>query len=194
MLIRKIFSFQASHIVRNCSTRLCRANSHGHSFLVEVFFTSKGVDNGQMILDFSLTKGTIKDFIESFDHAHTLWNKEVEKFKQFYQDNFERVVTLPCSPSAEMYSLLMFYVIDKILENTTFSNGEKEPKLHSVRVHETATGYAEAFTEDLEWWNYSLEDIQFSEGVKVEWKDPQMWDKILTGTKFINPIVEQQIV
>lgn len=190
MLIRKQFKFEGSHIVRDCSTKLCQRNSHGHSYLVEIFFTSKGMDNGGMVMDFGLMKSTIKEFIESFDHAHTLWCKEPEEFKKFYYDNFERVVELPCSPSAEMYSLMFFYVIDLIIKNTQFRNGEKDVELYSVRVSETTTGYAESFRDDLQYWKWSLDDIKISDGIVVDWKDPEMWDKFQKGIKFQNPVVE----
>jgi len=190
MIIRKQFKFEGSHIVRDCSTKLCQKNSHGHSYLVEIFFTSKGIDNGQMVMDFGLMKGTIKEFIESFDHAHTLWSKEKEEFKKFYYDHFERVIELPCSPSAEMYSLMFFYVIDLIVKNTQFRNGEKEVELRSVRVHETTTGYAESFRDDLEHWKWRLDDIKISDGIKVDWKEPKMWHYLQIGHKFINPDVD----
>ena len=100
---------------------------------------------------------------------------------------------MPVSPSAEMYSLMLFYIIDKILKNTQFGNGEKNVKLHSVRVHETETGYAESFREDLKYWNFSLENIIFSQQIKDEWSDSEMYDKLIKGIKFINPIPKQQI-
>jgi 6-pyruvoyltetrahydropterin/6-carboxytetrahydropterin synthase len=40
MIIRKQFKFEGAHIVRNCTTRRCKKSIHGHSYVVEVFFTS----------------------------------------------------------------------------------------------------------------------------------------------------------
>lgn len=46
-------------------------------------------------------------------------------------------------------------------------------------VHETATGYAEAFQEDLKLARFQLKDIHFSEGIVAEWKSTDWWDKLL---------------
>ncbi len=159
MVIRKLFKFEGAHIVRDCSSDLCKKSIHGHSYIVEVFLTSKGIDNGQMVVDFGLLKGTIKDFIESFDHCYSMWSKEKDDFKQFMKSNSERWIEMPVSPSAEMYSLMFLYVVDKITKNTTFNNGEKDVSVSSVRVHETATGYAESFKEDLSQWKFDLSNI-----------------------------------
>ena len=193
MIIRKQFKFEGAHIVRNCSSDRCKRSLHGHSYIVEVFFTASGLDNGQMVLDFGLMKGTIGDFIDSFDHAYSMWDKESDSFKQFVYENSARYIEMPVSPSAEAYALMMFAVIGSIIDNTKFNNGEKDVKLHAVRVHETATGYAEARVEDMSMLNFTLDDIKFSDQIKAEWKDSQMWDKLLSGEKFVNPTVMQQV-
>lgn len=201
MLIRKLFKFEGAHIVRNCSSERCKFSLHGHSYVVECFFTSAGLDNGQMVMDFGLMKGTVKDIIDSFDHAYSMWDKETYEFKNFIYRNSARWIEMPVSPSAEAYSLMLFFIIDRIVKATQFNNGEKEVKLSSVRVHETTTGYAESFKSDLEYWNHKLADVVFSDEIKAEWKDPQMYDKLIgyhSGTigekPFINPVVKQQIL
>ena len=198
MLIRKKFKFEGAHIVRNCSSKRCKYSLHGHSYVVEVFFTADGLDNGQMIMDFGLTKGTIKDFIDSFDHAYSFWNAESIDFVDWIKTQSARWISMPVSPSAESYSLMLLFVIDKILNATEFNNGEKNPRVYSVRVHETETGYAEAFKEDLDWINYDLEDIQFSDEIMQEWQDPGMFQKLIAASKynqkcFQNPKVELQV-
>jgi 6-pyruvoyl tetrahydropterin synthase/QueD family protein len=69
MLIRKLFRFENAHIVRNCSSDRCSRSIHGHSYQVEILLEAHALDNGQMIYDFGLLKGHIKDLIDSFDHA-----------------------------------------------------------------------------------------------------------------------------
>ena len=209
MIIRKKYRFEAGHIVRNCSSDRCKRSMHGHSYVVEVFFTSKGLDNGHMVLDFGLTKGTIKDFIDGFDHCWQYWDKDT-KLAEFVKENSARWISMPVSPSAEQYSLLFMFVLDKIVQATEMNNGEKDVELYSVRVHETDTGYAEAFREDLDWVKYKLEDIKLSDQVKAEWADPEMYDKLLEYYKastdinhrfkpgsvkkpFANKVVTQQI-
>ena len=119
-----------------------------------------------------------------------MWSKEKEDFKSFIYEKETRIVEMPVSPSAEMYSLMFFYLLDKLVQNTQFNNGEGEVQLHSVRVHETRTGYAESFREDLKWWNYDLEDIKFSPDVISKWNNPLMIDQIQAGIPFSNPIVD----
>lgn len=196
MIIRKKFKFEGAHIVRGCSSDRCKKSLHGHSYIVEVFFTSNKLDNGQMIYDFGLTKGTIRDIIDSFDHAYSAWDKETEDFMNFIKSNSDRYVIMPVSPSAEGYSLMLLYMIDKIMEATEMNNGEGSVRVKSVRVHETETGYAESFREDLDWFKFSLEDVQFSESIKEEWQNPKMYEQLIAYYKsdkaekpFKNPVI-----
>lgn len=197
MIIRKLFKFEGAHIVRDCSSDRCKKSIHGHSYIVELFFESNSLDNGQMVVDFGLLKGSIRDIIDSFDHSYSLWDKEKNDFKEFITTHSDRYVIMPVSPTAEMYSLMFFAVIKHILDLTKFNNGEKNVELKSVRVHETDTGYAESNAYDyINIWmpTYNIKDIVFSEGITKEWKNPSMWDDVLTGNKelFINPKIERK--
>lgn len=177
MLIRKQFKFEGAHVVRNCSSQRCRENIHGHSYIVEVFISSDQLDDGYMVMDFCrLDK--VKEFIESLDHTYALWHKEENSFKEFIYRYNKRVAELPVSPSAEGYALLFFYVIDKILQSMPARNGEGHTLLYAVRVHETATGYAEASRPDLQLVHFEIKDILFSEGVKEEWKTKDWWETL----------------
>ena len=198
MNIRKLFKFCSGHIVRNCSSERCRKSMHGHNYMVEVFFTADKLDNGHMIMDFGLSKGTIKDFIDGFDHCWQMWSNESEEFKTYIKENSDRWIEMPVSPSAEQYSLLFLYVIDSIIKSTEFNNGEGEVKVQSVRVHETDTGYAEAFWDDLHMVHYTLDDIVLSKQVQEEFKDPEMFNKLKNAIKtnskcFINSKIEKQV-
>lgn len=161
MIIRKLFKFEGAHIVRNCSSEKCRENIHGHSYIVEVFITSDKLDDGYMIMDFCRLE-KVRNFIESFDHTYTLWQKDNKDFKAFIYKYNRRVAEIPVSPSAEGFALMFFYVIDRIINEIPTVNGEGNIQLHSVRVHETATGYAEAFRKDLVLVNFTMDDIHFS--------------------------------
>ena len=183
MIIRKLYKFENAHIVRNCTSRRCSRSIHGHSYKVEVKLSSNFLDNGEMVMDFGLMKLYIKDIIDSFDHAITLWNKDNKEYIEFAKKFSERWVILPVNPSAEQFSRVFFLIIDRILELMEFNNGEREVKLHSVIVHETDTGYAECFREDA--YNFKnmgeikFEDIIFSDRIKKEWKNENMWEKII---------------
>ena len=180
MIIRKKFKFEGAHIVRNCSTNRCKKSIHGHSYEVEVFLSSNKLDNGYMVLDFGLTKKHIKNIIDSFDHAYSIWEKESNEFKNFFKKNSERWIEMPISPIAESYSLMFIKFIDHILKNTNFYNEEGNVQISSVRVHETKTGYAEAFRSDMDMIEFDLKKVVFSEQVINEWKEKEELLEILS--------------
>lgn len=177
MIIRKKFRFEGAHIVRNCTSQRCRENIHGHSYEVEVFLKSDQLDNGFMVMDFVLLNN-VAEFIHSFDHSYTLWDKEADDVKDAIYRINTRVAEIPVSPSAEGYALLLFFVINRIISQTKLVNGEGNVKLHAVRVHETQSGYAEASAEDLNMVRFTLKDIKFNDGIKKEWKDKAWWNQI----------------
>ena len=183
MIIRKKFKFEGAHIVRNCTTDRCKKSIHGHSYEVEVFFSSNKLDNGYMILDFGLTKKHIKNIIDSFDHAYSLWVGESDEFKKFFRTNSERWIEMPISPSAESYSLMFLKFVDHILKHTTFKNGEGDVVVSSVRVHETQTGYAEAFRSDMDIIELDLSKVVFSAQVINEWEEKEELLEILSKLK-----------
>lgn len=177
MIIRKKFRFEGAHIVRNCTSKRCRENIHGHSYEVEVFLKSDQLDNGFMVMDFVLLNN-VAEFIHSFDHSYTLWDKEADDVKEAIYRINTRVAEIPVSPSAEGYALLFFFVIDRIISKTRLVNGEGNVKLHAVRVHETQSGYAEASSEDLSLIRFTLDDVKFNDGITKEWKDKTWWNQI----------------
>ncbi len=190
MIIRKLFKFENAHIVRGCSSIKCKHSLHGHSYKVELLFESNFLDNGQMVFDFGLMKQNMKALVESFDHAIALWNKDDKEYMSDMKKHSARWVELPVSPSAEQFSRVIFVIIDNLLKLTTTVNGEKEVNLYSVIVHETETGYAQGFKEDAYSENMGLielDKIIFSDAVANEWADPELWEKIKKGEKFINP-------
>lgn len=190
MIIRKLFKFENAHVVRGCSTQRCRASIHGHSYKVEVLFESKYLDNGQMIYDFGLMKRGMKELIDSFDHGVAIWDGDDAGYIASMKEHSKRWVILPVSPSCEQFSRILFLMLDRLLGSTQMINGEQGVKLHSVIVHETETGYAQAFEEDA----YSelmgiilLESIVFSNEVREGWSDSRLWEKMLSGEVFMNP-------
>ena len=190
MIIRKMFKFENAHIVRGCSTVKCRSSIHGHSYKVELLFESNFLDNGQMIYDFGLMKQNMKALVESFDHAIALWDADDKEYLADMKKHSDRWVQLPVSPSAEQFSRVIFLLIDKLLQLTCSVNGEKEVKLNSVIVHETATGYAQCFSEDAYSQNMgaiNLEKIIFSDEVKNDFIDSELFDKMKRGESFTNP-------
>ena len=190
MIIRKLFKFENAHIVRDCSTRRCSENIHGHSYKIEVLLESNYLDNGQMVYDFGLTKLYIKELIDSFDHAITLWSGDDPEYIASMKRYSNRWVELPVSPSAEQFSRVIYLMVERVLECTKMQNGERNVKLHSIIVHETETGYAQGFGEDAHselMGKILLEDISFSSQISLEWSDPALWNKLLSHQDLLNP-------
>ncbi len=197
MLIRKLFRFENAHIVRNCSSDRCSRSIHGHSYQVEILLEAHALDNGQMIYDFGLLKGHVKDLIDSFDHAVAFWDKDNAEYIAFCKQFSARWISLPVSPSAEQFSRLIFVLVDAVLKQTVMQNGEADVNLHSIIVHETLTGYAQCFRYDVEnprMGLIRLEDIVFSEQVCKEWSDSQLFEKLKKGEVFVNPTVQAQVL
>lgn len=196
MLIRKLFRFENAHIVRNCSSQRCSRSIHGHSYQIEIILEAHALDNGQMVYDFGLLKGHIKDLIDSFDHAIAFWDKDDAEYIDYCKKFSARWISLPVSPSAEQFSRVFFVLIDAMLKQTTMQNGEADVVLHSVIVHETQTGYAQCFKADIDNPRMGLivlADIIFSTQVCNEWSDTQMYDKLKRGESFVNPLVSLQV-
>lgn len=186
MLIRKLFRFENSHVVRGCSTARCKYNLHGHSYEVEVLLEANALDHGQMVYDFGLLKLFVGELIDSFDHATTLWSGDEAAFNDILRQMSRRWVELPVSPSAEQYARVIFIMVDMALRAVHKSNGESSDlAVHSVIVHETRTGYAQAFVYDIANPKMGLIDpsaLRFSEDVRASWRDPILWEKLLAGT------------
>lgn len=196
MLIRKLFKFENAHIVRNCTSDRCKRSIHGHSYKVELLLKASKLDHGQMVYDFGLLKGVIKDIFDSFDHAICFWQYDDAEYIDACKKFSARWVSLPVSPSAEQFSRIFFYLAQQILASTITQNGEGDVEVYSVIVHETDTGYAQSFVEDIEneqMGVLSLEQIVFSEQVQAEWADSTMYEKLQQGIKFQNPSVDLQV-
>ena len=196
MIIRKLFKFENAHIVRNCTSDRCKRSIHGHSYKVEILLQANCLDHGQMVYDFGLLKGVIKDLIDSFDHAITFWDKDQASYIEACKNFSARWISLPVSPSAEQFSRVFFLIVSEVLKYTETQNGEGDVFVHSVIVHETDTGYAQCFQEDIEneqMGKIALEDIIFSEQVKAEWSSVDLYDRLKSGQGFSNPVVELQV-
>lgn len=190
MRIRKSYMIPNTHIVRNCSSERCKRSIHAHMYEVEIFFEADHLDNWMMIVDFGLTKGTIKKFLDLFKNSYSYWNKEHPDYIKGVHKVSDRWIELPLSPSAEALSLMILKWVSEIVKNTVYNNWEGKVRVSSVKVHETRTWYSEAFLEDLENGKYpevKLEDFKTQDGELFLIKD------LKEGVKYINEIVDQQI-
>lgn len=142
--VTKEFPFEMAHVLWNYDGP-CK-NVHGHSY--RLFVTLKGIPakdtmnpkNG-MVLDFSDLKGIIKrEIIDIFDHSVVLSSDiDVNKSNQF-KELFGNTVLVKYQPTCENL------VADFAGRIAPYIPGNI--KLHSLRLYETATSYAEWFASD----------------------------------------------
>ena len=194
MLITKIFNVESSHRVVNCSSDRCKFSIHGHSAVIEVTLEGRRPDNGGMVYDFGLMKNSIKEFIDSMDHTHILYSKDDPEYVNFIKKMNKRWIILPVSPSAEFLSAFIFSYIDFILKNTTTANGEGYLRVYSVKYHETKTGSATCFKEDIPCWfgDDIFKQVKFSDGVMEDWS-MDLYNVLYTENyKITNKQVKQQ--
>ncbi|MDS0793399.1 6-carboxytetrahydropterin synthase [Burkholderia pseudomultivorans] len=163
----------------------CAHSIHGHSYKVELLLEAHALDHGQMVYDFGLLKGDVRDLIDAFDHAVTLWSGDDPDYLEALRRHSERWVMLPVSPSAEQFSRVLFRLVDAALSQAEMSNGEADVRLHSVVVHETDTGYAQCFRDDAfnpRMGRIDMHAIEFAPAVVAQWRDPRLFERLARGT------------
>jgi 6-pyruvoyltetrahydropterin/6-carboxytetrahydropterin synthase len=97
---------------------------------------------------------------------------------------------LPVSPSAEQFARVIYLLVERILLCTGMVNGEREVIVQSIIVHETESGYAQAFKKDAYselMGKISLTNIIFSEQIKNEWRNTLLWSDLLEHKLMENP-------
>lgn len=143
--ITKQFSFETGHALYGYDGK-CK-NVHGHSYRLNVTVIGKPItDNTNvkfgMVIDFSDLKKIVKEeIVDVFDHA-TVFNKNtphVELAKEL-QDRDHNVLLVDYQPTSEMMVIDFAKKIKKRLP--------EDIKLHSLKLQETATSFAEWFASD----------------------------------------------
>lgn len=171
MIIRKKYRVEMGHIVRNCSSKRCAHSMHGHSAIIEVLLEGSKLDNAGMLYDFGLMKGSVKQFIDMFDHCYVFWDKDDPEYIESIKKFCDRWISLPFNPTAEMLSLMFMNAINQIIRYTTKYNGETGDLVCTgVIYHETESGYAQCCQKDNEsmWDSSNLGKIFVSDGVLDE--------------------------
>lgn len=151
MEITKKFRFESSHIVRKASSDRCRKSIHGHSYLVEVTMQGSDLTDGDMLIDFIDLK-PIKELIDALDHSHILGSIDVNEHGDFVEmilKNSERVVILPCNPTAEGIAMILLAIVNSMVELGIVGDRSGDLSVKSVKVHETVTGSATVYLTDL---------------------------------------------
>ena len=145
--VTKSFGFETGHALYGYDG-LCK-NVHGHSYKLHVTVVGRPIDdqshvkNG-MVIDFKDLKTIVKsEVVDVFDHA-TVFNKNTPhvKLAKTLSDSGHKVLLVDYQPTSEKM------VID--FANRIASRLPSHIKLHNLRLHETATAYAEWYAKDQE--------------------------------------------
>lgn len=143
--ITKKFSFETGHALYGYDGK-CR-NVHGHSYKLSVTVIGTPINDNTnvkygMVIDFGDLKKIVKEeIVNVFDHA-TVFNKNtphVELAKEL-ADRGHSVLLVDYQPTSEMMVIDFAQKIRARLPENI--------KLHSLKLQETATSYAEWYASD----------------------------------------------
>ena len=143
--ITKEFFFESAHALAGYDGK-CK-NIHGHSYNLSVTVIgatindSNNVKNG-MVMDFGdLKKIVKKEIVDVYDHATVLnSNTDHKELGEALEKRGHRVIFTPYQPTSEMMLIAFAEIIKKKLP--------KLVSLHSLKLYETGTSYAEWFASD----------------------------------------------
>jgi len=145
--ITKQFSFETGHALYGYDGK-CR-NVHGHSYRLDVTVIGLPISDSThvkygMVIDFGDLKNIVKDeIVNVFDHA-TVFNKNTPHIElaKALEDRGHNILLVDYQPTSEM---MVIDFAQKIMQRLP-----KSIKLHSLKLQETATSFAEWFSSDNE--------------------------------------------
>ena len=144
--VTKEFSFEMAHVLWNYDGP-CK-NVHGHSYRLFVTLSGFPVDNQEnpkngMVIDFGDLKSIVKiQIINIFDHSVVLSDKIEKEKTDIFTRLFGNTVLGSYQPTCEN---LVADFAERIAPHLPSG-----VKLHSLKLYETATSYAEWFASDNE--------------------------------------------
>jgi 6-pyruvoyltetrahydropterin/6-carboxytetrahydropterin synthase len=142
--VTKEFSFEMAHVLWNYDGP-CK-NVHGHSYRLFVTLSGFPADNQDnpkngMVIDFSdLKKIVKKEIVGVFDHSVVLSNKIDKGKTDMFSKMFGNTVLVGYQPTCENLVADFAKRITPYLPSGV--------KLHSLKLYETATSFAEWFASD----------------------------------------------
>jgi 6-pyruvoyltetrahydropterin/6-carboxytetrahydropterin synthase len=144
--VTKEFSFEMAHVLWNYDGP-CK-NVHGHSYRLFVTLSGFPVDNQEnpkngMVIDFGDLKSIVKiQIINIFDHSVVLSDKIEKEKTDMFSRLFGNTVLVSYQPTCEN---LVADFAERIAPHLPSG-----VKLHSLKLYETATSFAEWFASDNE--------------------------------------------
>lgn len=140
--LTKEFSFEMAHALDNYDGACLHIHGHSYKFFVTIIGTPINDKNNPklgMVIDFkSLKKIVNNNIISIYDHA-LVFNKDDKRCENFNSE-IEKMVTVDYQPTCENMIVEFAEAISKELP--------ADVKLHHLKLHETATSYAEWYAED----------------------------------------------
>lgn len=142
--VTKEFNFEMAHALWNYDGA-CR-NIHGHSYKLFVTLLGEPISDSNhpkfgMVLDFKDLKQLIKGpIVEFLDHSLVVYRAAEGETLTSVREMYEKVHVFDFQPTCEN---LVLYIVEKIQ-----SLLPPEIELHTVKMYETATSFAEWFAED----------------------------------------------
>lgn len=143
--VTKEFCFEAGHALHGYDG-LCK-NIHGHSYRLFVTVIGEPITDTNnkklgMVIDFGDLKRIVnQEIIDKFDHSLVLNESQKDEIIQVKDSPlFERYYLLPYQPTCENMVADFAKRIQK--------NLPKGIQLFSLKMHETATSYAEWYASD----------------------------------------------
>lgn len=140
--LTKEFSFEMAHLLDGYDG-LCR-NIHGHSYRLFVTVKGEPISDKQspkmgMVMDFSVLKGIVKEeVVDRLDHAMLVRRGTLQAER--IRGLAERIYEVDYQPTCEnMVTEFAQRIASRLPQGVT---------LHSVKLHETATSFAEWYAED----------------------------------------------
>ncbi len=144
--VTKEFSFEMAHALWNYDGP-CK-NVHGHSYRLFVTLSGTPTDNrldpkNGMVIDFTDLKNIVKkEIINVFDHAVTLSGNYDKNKMELFRSMFGNTVVVDYQPTCENLIADFAARIKKQLP--------EKVRLHSLKLYETATSFAEWHSSDNE--------------------------------------------
>ena len=143
--ITKQFDFETGHALYGYDGK-CR-NVHGHSYKLSVTVIGTPIEDAQdvkygMVIDFKGLKVIVQEeIVDKFDHA-TVFNKNTPHVELAHelQTRGHNVILVDYQPTSEMMLVDFAAKINAKIPDTI--------TLHSLRLQETATSYAEWFASE----------------------------------------------
>lgn len=142
--ITKQFNFEMAHALQNYDGP-CK-NIHGHSYELLVTVLGTPVNdptnpkNG-MLIDFGdLKRLTLTNIVNKLDHALILNSTMPKELTDMLRAHFANIVLVDYQPTSENMLIDFAKTLQSVLPTTV--------KLHSLRLRETGSSYAEWHAED----------------------------------------------